>query len=78
MTAEGSASEQALRTAILWMLVLTVVFMIYASLYPFEFDVSRFATLDAEGLDAKPVVAPPGRAPISSPTCSSTCRSARS
>ena len=46
MTAEGSASEQALRTAILWMLVLTVVFMIYASLYPFEFDFSRFDTLE--------------------------------
>ena len=28
------------------MLALTVVFMIYASLYPFEFDFSRFATLE--------------------------------
>jgi VanZ family protein len=46
MISEGSASEQALRTAILWMLVLTVVFMVYASLYPFEFDFSRFATLE--------------------------------
>jgi VanZ family protein len=46
MTAEGSVSEQALRTAILWMLALTVLFMIYASLYPFEFDFSRFATLE--------------------------------
>jgi VanZ family protein len=35
-----------MRTAILWMLALTVVFMIYASLYPFEFDVSRLATLE--------------------------------
>jgi len=35
-----------LRTAILWMLALTVLFMIYASLYPFEFDFSRFATLE--------------------------------
>jgi VanZ family protein len=46
MTAEGSVSEQALRTAVLWMLALTVLFMIYASLYPFEFDFSRFATLE--------------------------------
>jgi VanZ family protein len=45
MTARGSASERALRRATAWLLAFTVLFMLYASLYPFDFDMSRLGRL---------------------------------
>lgn len=36
-------SDRALRRATAWLLAFTVLFMVYASLYPFDFNVSRLA-----------------------------------
>jgi VanZ family protein len=47
MTLGGSDSEQTLRRAAAWLLTLTVIFIVYASLYPFEFDFSRAARAEA-------------------------------
>ena len=44
MMIRGPASERALTTATAWLLSLTVLFMLYASLYPFDFDPVRLAT----------------------------------
>lgn len=41
MTRTAHASERALRKATAWLLAFTVLFMVYASLYPFEFDPMR-------------------------------------
>lgn len=41
MTSPAYASEHALRRATAWLLAFTVLFIVYASLYPFEFDVTR-------------------------------------
>jgi VanZ family protein len=41
MRIRGPASERALKTATAWLLSLTVLFMLYASLYPFDFDLAR-------------------------------------
>lgn len=41
MSDRGVQSEQALRRTTLWLLGLTVLFILYASLYPFEFDPGR-------------------------------------
>src|SRR4029453_16238075 len=46
MVTRGSASERALRRATAWLLAFTVLFMVYASLYPFDFNVSRLAHFD--------------------------------
>lgn len=43
MTITAHGSERALRKATVWLLVFTVVFMVYASLYPFDFDPMRLA-----------------------------------
>jgi VanZ family protein len=43
MTRTAYASERALRRATAWLLGFTVLFMVYASLYPFDFDPSRLA-----------------------------------
>ncbi|MFO7277005.1 MAG: VanZ family protein [Pseudomonadota bacterium] len=37
----AAASERALRRTAAWLLLFTVLFMVYASLYPFEFDLER-------------------------------------
>ncbi len=41
--------EETLRRAAGWSLVLTVLFIAYASLYPFEFDPHRLRSADAQG-----------------------------
>jgi VanZ family protein len=41
MTSPAYASEHALRRATAWLLGFTVLFIVYASLYPFEFDATR-------------------------------------
>ena len=41
--------EETLRRAAGWSLVLTVLFIAYASLYPFEFDPHRVRSADAQG-----------------------------
>jgi VanZ family protein len=43
MTSPAYASEYALRRATAWLLAFTVLFIVYASLYPFDFDVTRLA-----------------------------------
>jgi VanZ family protein len=43
MTSPGYASEHALRRATAWLLAFTVLFIVYASLYPFDFDATRLA-----------------------------------
>jgi VanZ family protein len=48
MTSPGHASEHALRRATAWLLAFTVLFIVYASLYPFDFDVTRFARFTRE------------------------------
>jgi len=48
MTRPAYASERALRRATAWLLAFTVLFMVYASLYPFEFEVSRLAHFGRE------------------------------
>ena len=48
MTSPGYASEHALRRATAWLLGFTVLFIVYASLYPFEFDVTRMARFTRE------------------------------
>lgn len=45
MAIRGSASESALRRATAWLLAITVLFMLYASLYPFDFDLGRLMRL---------------------------------
>ena len=42
--------QHALRKAVRWLLAFTVLFIIYASLYPFDFDPARFASVDREDL----------------------------
>ena len=39
----GANHERALRRATAWLLAFTVIFMVYASLYPFDFDPMRLA-----------------------------------
>lgn len=51
MRIRGSASEQALKRATTWLLVFTVLFMVYASLYPFDFDPARLAAHGREVLE---------------------------
>jgi VanZ family protein len=41
MTRTAHGSERALRKATAWLLAFTVLFMVYASLYPFDFDPLR-------------------------------------
>jgi len=50
MTARGSASERALRRTIAWLLAFTVLFIVYASLYPFDFDLTRLAAFNRDDL----------------------------
>ena len=50
MAIRGPASERALKTATAWLLSLTVLFMLYASLYPFDFDLARLAAHGREVL----------------------------
>lgn len=50
MTLRGPSSDRATRRAATWLLGFTVLFMIYASLYPFDFDLSRLARLGREDL----------------------------
>jgi VanZ family protein len=50
MAIRGPASERALKTATAWLLSLTVLFMLYASLYPFDFDLARLAASGHEVL----------------------------
>src|SRR5690242_7023724 len=38
MAIRGTSSDRALRRATVWLLAFTVVFIVYASLYPFDFD----------------------------------------
>jgi VanZ family protein len=51
MVIHGPASERTLKTATAWLLSLTVLFMLYASLYPFEFDLARLAAHGREVLE---------------------------
>jgi VanZ family protein len=48
MTRPAYASERALRRATGWLLAFTVLFMVYASLYPFDFDLSRLSHFGPE------------------------------
>jgi VanZ family protein len=48
MTRPGHSSERALRRATAWLLAFTVLFMVYASLYPFDFDLTRLARFGRE------------------------------
>jgi VanZ family protein len=50
MATRGSASERALKTATAWLLTFTVLFMVYASLYPFDFDAARLSAHGREVL----------------------------
>jgi glycopeptide antibiotics resistance protein len=45
MAIRGSSSERALRRATAWLLVFTVLFMLYASLYPFDFSLAHLRSL---------------------------------
>jgi VanZ family protein len=45
MAIRGSSSERALRRATVWLLVFTVLFMLYASLYPFDFSLGHLKSL---------------------------------
>jgi VanZ family protein len=45
MAIRGSSSQRTLRRATAWLLAVTVLFMFYASLYPFDFDLTHFASL---------------------------------
>jgi VanZ family protein len=45
-----SSSERALRRATAWLLVFTVLFMLYASLYPFDFSLAHLKSLGREDL----------------------------
>src|SRR5262245_35777183 len=51
MVIHGPASERALKTATAWLLSLTVLFMLYASLYPFDFELARFEAHGREVLE---------------------------
>ncbi|MEJ0037039.1 MAG: VanZ family protein [Gammaproteobacteria bacterium] len=44
----SQAPEHAIRRAIAWLLGFTVLFIVYASLYPFEFDATRLARFTRE------------------------------
>jgi len=48
MRLTGPDSEAALRRVAVWLLVLTVLFIVYASLYPFEFDLRRVAATEGQ------------------------------
>ena len=48
MTSPAYASEHAIRRATAWLLAFTVLFIVYASLYPFEFDATRLARFTRE------------------------------
>lgn len=48
MTSPAYASEHALRRATGWLLAFTVLFIVYASLYPFDFDAARLAHFTRE------------------------------
>lgn len=50
MSAGEPRPEEVLRRAVAWLLVLTILFIFYASLYPFEFELARLRALDHEGL----------------------------
>ncbi len=50
MANRASSSRSALRRATAWLLAFTVLFMLYASLYPFDFDLQHFAALGREDL----------------------------
>ena len=41
MTSPAYGTDRALRRATAWLLAFTVLFIVYASLYPFDFDVTR-------------------------------------
>lgn len=41
MTSPAYGNDRALRRATAWLLAFTVLFIVYASLYPFDFDVTR-------------------------------------
>jgi len=46
----GRDNDSALRRAAWWLLAFTVLFMVYASLYPFDFDASRIRALSTDHL----------------------------
>ena len=48
MTSPAYASEHALRRATTWLLGFTVLFIVYASLYPFDFDATRLLRFTRE------------------------------
>jgi glycopeptide antibiotics resistance protein len=50
MAIRGSSTERALRRATVWLLVFTVLFMLYASLYPFDFSLAHLASLGRDDL----------------------------
>jgi VanZ family protein len=50
MAIRGPSSDHALRRATVWLLAFTVVFIVYASLYPFDFDLRHFTTLGRSDL----------------------------
>ena len=50
MAIRGSSTERALRRATVWLLVFTVLFMLYASLYPFDFSLAHVASLGRDDL----------------------------
>jgi VanZ family protein len=48
MSSPAYASERALRRATTWLLAFTVLFIVYASLYPFDFDATRLVRFTRE------------------------------
>src|SRR5262245_18082714 len=50
MVIRGPASARALKTSTAWLLSHTVLFVLYASLYPFDFDPGRTAVRGREVL----------------------------
>ena len=50
MANRASSSQRALRRATAWLLAFTVLFMLYASLYPFDFNLKHFAALGRDDL----------------------------
>jgi VanZ family protein len=50
MAIRGTPSDRALRRATVWLLGFTVLFIVYASLYPFDFDLKHFGAPERHDL----------------------------
>jgi VanZ family protein len=64
MSRGESTPDRVLRRAIAWLLAFTVLFIVYASLYPFEFDLARLRSPAADGWLAKLAWRKPARSDL--------------